>query len=199
LATPEVIDVIPSYRWTDCVCGLGGNAVFLRQALPTIEAGRHLPQQRVALARAHGQAPPARSRLSDEFSSAAGSGAQAWRVVRKAEVLSAGDNPRLVVTSLDAPPPALLYEDLSCARGNCANAIKAVTIDLRSERTSATTFLAHALRVLLACAADVLHQALRTSPLQQTALAQAQPSTIILTLCKIAAQVKPYKERMLLH
>src|SRR6266516_6337188 len=80
-ATPEVIDVITSYRWTDFVCGLGGNAVLLRQALPTIEAGRHLHQQRVALARAHGQAPPASSRLSDEFSSAAGSWAQAWRVV----------------------------------------------------------------------------------------------------------------------
>jgi hypothetical protein len=198
-ATPEVIDVITSYRWTDFVFGLGGNAVLLRQALPTIEAVRHLHQQRVALARAHGQAPPASSRLSDEFSYAAGSGAQAWRVVLKAEVMSAGDNPRFVVTSLDAPPPAMLYEDLYCARGNGENDIKAVTIDLRSDRTSATTFLAHALRLLLACAAYVLHHALRTSTLQQTALAQAQPSTIILTLFKIAAQVKQYKDRILLH
>jgi hypothetical protein len=198
-ATPEVIDVITSYRWTDFVFGLGGNAVLLRQALPTIEAVRHLHQQRVALARAHGQAPPASSRLYDEFSYAAGSWAQAWRVVLKAEVMSAGDNPRFVVTSLDAPPPAMLYEDLYCARGNCENDIKAVKIDLRSDRTSATTFLANALRLLLACAAYVLHHALRTSTLQQTALAQAQPSTIILTLFKIAAQVKQYKDRILLH
>jgi Transposase DDE domain group 1 len=198
-ATPEVIDVITSYRWTDFVFGLGGNAVLLRQAWPTIEAVRHLHQQRVALARAHGQAPPASSRLYDEFSYAAGSWAQAWRVVLKAEVMSAGDNPRFVVTSLDAPPPAMLYEDLYCARGNCENDIKAVKIDLRSDRTSATTFLANALRLLLACAAYVLHHALRTSTLQQTALAQAQPSTIILTLFKIAAQVKQYKDRILLH
>jgi hypothetical protein len=40
---------------------------------------------------------------------------------------------------------------------------------------------------------------LRTSTLRHTALAQAQPSTIILTLFKIAAQVKQYKDRILLH
>ena len=198
-ATPEVIDVITSYRWTDFVFGLAGNAVLLRQAASTIEAARHLHHQRVALARAHGQAPPPSSRLYDEFSYAAGSWTQPWRVVLKAEVMSAGDNPRFVVTSLDAPTPAMLYEDLYCARGNCENAIKAVKVDLRSDRTSATTFLANALRLLLACAAYVLHHALRISTLHHTALAQAQPSTIIVTLFKIAAQVKQYKDRILLH
>jgi DDE family transposase len=167
-ATPEVIDVITSYRWTDFVFGLAGNAVLLRQAASTIEAARHLQHQRVALARAHGQAPPPSSRLYDEFSYAAGSWTQPWRVVLKAEVMSAGDNPRFVVTSLDAPTPAMLYEDLYCARGNCENAIKAVKVDLRSDRTSATTFLANALRLLLACAAYVLHHALRISTLHQT-------------------------------
>ena len=67
------------------------------------------------------------------------------------------------------------------------------------DRTAATTFLANALRLLLACAAYILHHALRTSTLQHTALALAQPSTIILTLFKIATQVKPYKDRILLH
>ena len=199
LATPEVIDVITSYRWTDFVFGLAGNAVLLRQAASTIEAARHLHHQRVALARAHGQAPPPSSRLYDEFRYAAASWTQPWRVVLKAEVMSAGDKPRFVVTSLDAPTPAMLYEDLYCARGNCENAIKAIKVDLRSDRTSATTFLANALRLLLACAAYGLHHALRTSTLHHTALAQAQPSTIIVTLFKIAAQVKQYKDRILLH
>ena len=120
-------------------------------------------------------------------------------MVLKAEVMSAGDNPRFVVTSLDAPAPAMLYEELYCARGTCENAIKAVKVDRRSDRTAATTFLANALRLLLACAAYILHHALRTSTLQHTALALAQPSTIILTLFKIATQVKPYKDRILLH
>jgi hypothetical protein len=66
----------------------------------------------VALARAHGQAPPTRSRLYDEFVYASQSLARAWRVVLKAEVMSAGDTPRFVVTSLEAPTPQRLYEDL---------------------------------------------------------------------------------------
>ena len=85
-----------------------------------------------------------------------------------------------------------MYEELYCARGTCENHIKAVKCDLASDRTSATTFLANAMRLLLACA-------LRTQTLQQTPLAQAQPSTVILTLFKVAAQVKQYKGRILLH
>ena len=198
-ATPEVIDVITSYRWTDFVFGLAGNAVLLRQAAPTLQEARRLYHQRVALAQAHGQPPPPSSRLYDEFVYAAGSWAQPWRVILKAEVMRAGDNPRFVVTSLEAPPPQMLYEDLYCARGNCENDIKAVKNDLHSDRTSATSFLANAMRLLLACAAYVLHHALRTHTLQHTALAQAQPSTIILTLFKVATQIKQYKDRILLH
>jgi len=93
----------------------------------------------------------------------------------------------------------MLSEDLYCARGTCENAIKAVKKDLHSDRTSATTFLANAMRLLLACAAYVLHHALRTHTLHHTALAQAQPSTVILTFFKIATQIKQYKDRMLLH
>jgi hypothetical protein len=113
--------------------------------------------------------------------------------------MSAGDTPRFVVTSLAAPPPQMLYEDLYGARGNCENAIKAVQGDLHSDRTSATTFLANSLRLLLACAASVLHHALRRQTLQHTALAQAQPSTVILTLFKVATQIKQYKDRILMH
>ena len=198
-ATPEVIEVIAHRRWTDFVFGLAGNAVLLRQAASTLAAARRLHHQRVALAQAHDQAPPTSSRLYAEFVYAAQSWAQPWRVVLKAEVMSADDNPRFVVTSLEAPTPQMLYEDLYCARGNCENDIKAVKTDLHSDRTSATTFLANALRLLLACAAYALHHALRTQPLQHTALAQAQPSTVILTLFKVAAQVKQYKDRILLH
>jgi hypothetical protein len=93
----------------------------------------------------------------------------------------------------------MLYEDLYCARGNCENDIKAVKTDLHSDRTSATTFLANGMRLLLACAAYALHHALRTQTLQHTALAQAQPSTVMLTLFKVAVQVKQYKDRILLH
>jgi hypothetical protein len=49
-ATPEVIEVITSYRWTDFVFGLAGNAVLLRQAASTIEAAQRLHHQQTALA-----------------------------------------------------------------------------------------------------------------------------------------------------
>jgi Transposase DDE domain group 1 len=113
--------------------------------------------------------------------------------------MAAGDNPRFVVTSLEAPTPQHVYADLYCARGNGANDRKAVKCDLHSDRTSATTCLANAVRLLLSCGASVLHQALRTHTLAHTALATAQPSTVILTLFKVATQVKQYKDRMLLH
>jgi hypothetical protein len=198
-ATPEVMDVITSYRGADFVFGLAGNAVLLRQAAPTLQEARRLYHRRVALAQAHGQPLPPRSRRYDEFAYAAGSWAQPWRVILKAEVMRTGDNPRFVVTSLEAPPPQRLYEDLYCARGTCENDIKAVKNALRSDRTSASSFLANAMRLLLACAAYVLHHALRTHTLQHTALAQAQPSTVILTLFKVATQIKQYKDRILLH
>jgi hypothetical protein len=89
--------------------------------------------------------------------------------------------------------------DLYGARGHGANEITAGKGDLHSDRTSATTFLAHAMRLLLSGAASVRHPALRTHPLSHTALATAQPATVSLTLLKVATQSKQYKDRMLLH
>jgi hypothetical protein len=198
-ATPEVIEVLAHRRHIDFVFGLAGNAVLLRHAAPVMQEARGLHQQRTALAQAYGEPPPTSSRVYEEFAYAAASWSQPWRVIVKAEVMAAGDNPRFVVTSLEAPPPPQVYEDLYCARGNCENAIKAVKCDLHSDRTSATTFLANALRLLLSCAAYVLHHALRIHTLAHTALATAQPCTVILTLFKVASHVKQYKDRILLH
>ena len=197
--TPEVMEVIAPRRRTDFVFGLAGNPVLRRQAAPVMQEARALFQQRTAVAQAYGEPPPARSRVYEEFSYAAASWEQPWRVIVKAEVMAAGDNPRFVVTSLEAPTPQHVYEDLYCARGNCENDIKAVKCDLHSDRTSDTTFLANATRLLLSCAAYVLHHALRTHTLAHTALATAQPSTVILTLFKVATQIKQYKDRILLH
>jgi hypothetical protein len=197
--TPEVMEVIAHRRRTDFVFGLAGNPVLLRQAAPVMQEARALFQQRTALAQAYGEQPPPRSRVYEDFSYAAASWERPWRVIVKADVMAAGDNPRFVVTSLEAPTPQHVYEDLYCARGNCENAIKAVKCDLHSDRTSATTFLANATRLLLSCAAYVLHHALRTHTLAHTALATAQPGTVILTLFKVATQIKQYKDRILLH
>lgn len=113
--------------------------------------------------------------------------------------MAAGDNPRFVVPSLAAPTPQRVYAELYCARGTCENHIQAVKCALYSDRTAATTCLANAMRLLLSCAAYVLHHALRTQTRQQTALAQVQPSTVMLTLFQVATQVKQYKARVVLH
>jgi hypothetical protein len=197
--TPEVMEVIAPRRRIDFVFGLAGNPVLLRQAAPVMQEARDLFQQRTVLARAYGESPPPRSRVYEDFAYAAASWAQPWRVIVKAEVMAAGDNPRFVVTSLQEPTPQQVYEELYCARGNCENDIKAVKCDLHSDRTSATTFLANATRLLLSCAAYVLHHALRIHTLAHTALATAQPGTVILTLFNVATQIKQYKDRILLH
>ena len=198
-ATPEVMDVIAHRRRTDVGFGFAGHPVWLRHAEPLRQAARHLHQPRTALAQAYGQRLPPRSRLYEECDEAAASWSRPWRVVLKAEVRSAGEHPRFVVTSLAAPPPQMLYEDLYGARGHGANASKAVQGALQSDRTSATTCLANAMRLLRACAASVLPHALRTHTLPHTALAHAQPSTVMLPLFKVATPIKQYKDRILLH
>ena len=199
LATPEVLEGRAQRPRLAFVCGLAGQPVLRRYAAPGIQAARRRHPQRPALAQAQHARPPARSRLSAAFPSGADSWAQPWRVILQAAVMAAGDQPRFVVPSWAAPPPPCVYEDISGARGTCANHSKAVQCDLHRARTSATTFLANALRLRLACAASGLPQALRTPTLQQTALAQAPPAPVLLTRCKVAAQVKQDKDRTLLH
>jgi hypothetical protein len=198
-ATPEVLAVLTQRRRTDFVFGLAGHAVRLRHAGPGRQEARDLFRQQPAVAHAYGEQPPASSRVYEDCAYAAASWTQPWRVIVKAAVLAAGDNPRFVVTSLEAPTPQHVYEELYCARGNCANAIKAVQCDLHSDRPAAPTFFANAVRLLLACGAYVLHHALRTHTLVHTGRATAQPSTVILTLFNVATQVKQYKDRLLLH
>ena len=123
----------------------------------------------------------------------------------KAEILPGGDgvpdkdNERFVVTTLRGPSPRTLYQQDYCARGQVENLIKQVKCDLKSDRTSAQSYLANFARLLLTAGAYVLHQQLRQLGLQGTALATSQPKTVILSLFKIAARVKQYKDRVLLQ
>ncbi len=63
--------------------------------------------------------------------------------------------------------------------------------DLASDRTSHRRFLANRMPLFLSCAAYLLHQALRSDILAGTALANAQPSTVIVELFKLAVRVNP--------
>ncbi len=189
----------------DFIFGLGGNAVLSRKAEGLMKNARgHLAMRRSLAAQGLGSAVAA-VRLFGEFEYAAKSWPQAFRVVLKAEVLPGGgevpgkDNERFVVTSMRGPSPRTLYQQDYCARGQAENWIKQVKCDLKADRTSAQSFLANFGRLLLTAGAYVLHQQLRQLGLQGTALASAQPKTVILSLFKIAVRVKQHKDRVLLH
>lgn len=191
---PEMMQMIAKMPNVDFIFGLAGNA--------RLQALAERTKQRACALWAEVQTDevvPEAVRLFAEFNYAARSWSQAWRVIVKAEVMALGENPRFIVTSLAADEAGKLYEDLYCARGQAENFIKHLKCDLASDRTSCSTFLANCMRLLQHAAAYVLHQQLRTQGFQNTALSQAQPSTVIKKLFKIAVQVRQCKNRVVLH
>ena len=114
------------------------------------------------------------------------------RVVAKAERLSKGDNPRFVVSSLEASEldARALYEDLYCARGEMENRIKEQQLDLFADRTSTSRMRSNQIRLYFSSIAYCLLQALRELGLEGTQMARAQCSTIRVRLLKIAARVR---------
>jgi hypothetical protein len=113
------------------------------------------------------------------------------RVIAKAEQIEGKENPRYLVTSLDAPswPAQKLYEQLYCARGEMENRIKE-QLSLFADRMSTETLRANQLRLYFSSLAYVLVEALRRLGLAGTEWAEAQVDTIRLKLLKIAAQVR---------
>jgi hypothetical protein len=116
---------------------------------------------------------------------------QARRVIAKAEQIEGKENPRYLVTSLDAQdwPAQKLYEQLYCARGEMENRIKE-QLSLFADRLSTETLRANQLRLYFSSLAYVLVEALRRLGLAGTEWAEAQVDTIRLKLLKIAAQVR---------
>jgi Transposase DDE domain group 1 len=112
------------------------------------------------------------------------------RVVAKAEHIDGKENPRFVVTSLEAGQwtAQALYEELYCARGDMENRIKE-QFTLFADRVSAETMRANQLRLYFSVMAYVLISGLRRLGLQATDWAQAQVSTIRTKLLKIGAQI----------
>jgi hypothetical protein len=191
---PEMQDMIGGMPDVDFIFGLPGNAKLQTLAEPTKQRACDLSASVQTQ-----EVVPEAVRLFDEFSYAALSWSQAWRVLLKAEVMVQGENPRFVVTSLTGLDAGMLYEEVYCARGQTENFIKYLKTDLASDRTSCTTFMANCFRLLLHACAYILHQQLRSQTLQQTALSQAQPSTVIAKLFKIAVQVRQTSQRIVLH
>jgi len=198
-ANPELMQFALDDPNIDFIFGLAGNSVLSRLAQPVLDTTRKQHEIRCDHARRTQSAVPHSTRTYHEVDYAANSWPQTFRVVLKAEIMSLGDNPRYVVTSLDLPTAENLYRDLYCARGQDENFIKMIKNDLASDRTSDHRFLANHMRLFFSCAAYVLHHALKTEVLAHTELAKAQPTTVILKLFKLAVRVVQYKDRIKLH
>jgi hypothetical protein len=125
------------------------------------------------------------------------------RVIGKAEVMNAGENPRFVVTNLpakgfkDEEPkeegrfrPARLYEELYCARGEMENQLKQQVLDLHADRMSTAYLASNQFRLWEAMFAYLLLERMRTQGLRGTELERATAGSLRLKLLKIAAQVR---------
>lgn len=123
------------------------------------------------------------------------------RVVAKAGVtLAAGrepkDNPRFVVTNLRHRPETVYA--LYCQRGEIENRLKELKGGSAMDRTSCTSFWANQFRVLLAAAAYLLLQELRTR-LRGTGLARAQVERLRLGLLRIGGRITRSVRRIVVH
>ena len=114
------------------------------------------------------------------------------RVIGKAEHLAKGENPRFVVTSLNAESfdAVNIYEEQYCGRGDMENRIKEQQLYLFADRTSASTMRANQLRLWFSSVAYVLLNALRELGLKDTKLEKAQCSTIRTKLLKVGAAIR---------
>ena len=135
---------------------------------------------------------------------------RARRVIGKAEVSAAGDNPRFVVTNLpaggfpeDGDPtrfePARLYEELYCARGEMENVLKQQVLDLEADRLSTHYLASNQLRLWLATFAYLLLERVRAIGGAGTELARATAGSVRLRLLKVAAVVRVSVRRVVVQ
>lgn len=122
------------------------------------------------------------------------------RVIGKAEVMAAGDNPRFLVTNLPVQgfkadrdrtrfSPARLYEALYCGRGEMENLLKQQVLDLEADRMSTHYLASNQLRLWFATLGYLLLERMRAWALRGTELERSTVGSVRLKLLKVAAQV----------
>jgi hypothetical protein len=171
--------------------GLAKNSVLIEKLGPALADAR---------ARRCLSGAPSVRRFSEFAYQTGKTWSRARRVVGKAEVMAAGDNPRFVATNLPATgfpdepdrerfTPQPLYEDFYCARGEMENVLKQQTLDLAADRLSTHYLASNQLRLWLATLAYLLLERLRALGLAGTELARATVGSVRLKVLKVAAQV----------
>ena len=171
--------------------GLAKNSVLIEQLQPALADAR--------ARRCLSGAASARSFTEFEYQTQK-TWSRARRVIGKAEVMAAGDNPRFIVTHLPARgfkgdpdrtrfTPQRLYEEFYCGRGEMENVLKQQTLDLAADRMSTHHLASNQLRLWLATLAYLLLERVRAWGLAGTELATATVGSVRLKLLKVAAQV----------
>lgn len=171
--------------------GLAKNSVLIERLQPALAQAR--------ARRCLTGAPNARAFTEFAYQTVK-SWSRARRVIGKAEVMAAGDNPRFLVTNLPASgfkdeenparfQPARLYEELYCGRGEMENVLKQQVLDLEADRMSTHYLASNQLRLWFATLAYLLLERTRTMGLRGTELARATVGSVRLKLLKVAAQV----------
>ena len=207
------------------VLGQSGNPVLKREALGIMEQARSLYRykqvrawrKRVQAARKQNQSKAKQGSASSEksiqrspkdsikaklyttFAYKAESWAFPHRIICKAEVSDEGENLRFVVTNLERPRNAWIYETIYCGRGQMENYIKDHKLFLHSDRTSCHKFEANQFRVFLHSAAYVLMHTFKTAGLRGTAWSRAQFDQIQLRLLKVGARIEEWKTKVPFH
>jgi hypothetical protein len=118
------------------------------------------------------------------------------RVIAKSEYLSGGENPRFVVTTLDAEQAGArhLYEEIYCARGDAENRIRE-QLELFADQMSTHWTRSNQLRLYLSGLAYIFICLLRRAA-KKVGWQGLRPTTLRLRLLKIGAQVQVTARRV---
>jgi len=149
-ASPEVMQWIEAQPDMGYVTGLTSHAVLQQLAQEVIEQAKRAYEHR--------------GQKVTRFSSTryqAGTWSRSRRVVIKVEVSEQGVNTRFVVTDLEHARTEVLYQKISCARGEAENDIKDHKRYVQSDRPSCHRFAAKQFRLWWHSAASVLLETLR--------------------------------------
>ena len=155
-----------------------------------------LSSQLMSESRAAALNTQAKSRLFGEFGYAAATWPAERRVIVKAEVTDKGENPRYVVTNMQADPEDLY--NMYTQRGDSENRIKELKLDLCSGRTSCHSFRANFFRLLMHATAFILLTLVREM-LAGTDFARSTIGQIRLKLLKISAILERSTRRILVR
>lgn len=118
------------------------------------------------------------------------------RIIAKAEITTLGENPRFVITNIEATPEEIY--DFYTGRGQCENHIKELKNAVLGDRMSCHSFAANQFRLLVHVTAYVLMYLLRET-LAETPLGNVQMDTLRLRLLKVAAVVRVTARRIWLE